>query len=177
MQLIENKGLDPFLIAEISAIRKFSAHFRPVPSISNLRPQAAGRQKSNRHTYGKLEPRVSHRKQTPEPISNRHKNALHPRYPRLASLHPVATTVKMAARKLEFPLSGHSSTTSEFLIDNFQRDLTLVECLSPFSIVRLFGSAAPRRRFASTRNSCPGVGSLCTRDSQAWLTEVHLNES
>ena len=132
MQLIENKELDPFLIAEISAIRKFSAHFRPVPSISNLRPQAAGRQESNRHTYEKLEPCVSHRKQTPGPISNRHKNALHPRYARLASLHPVATTVKTATRKLEFPLSGHSSTTSEFLIENFQRDLTLVECLSHF---------------------------------------------
>ena len=34
---------------------------------------------SDRHTYGKLELLVSYTKQAPRPISNRHKNALHPR--------------------------------------------------------------------------------------------------
>src|SRR5215472_1200961 len=69
MQLIENKRPNPFLIAEISAIRRLTLHFRTPQnsglsgapsgvhsgSFAGAAPAKGGIFQPNRHTYRKLE--------------------------------------------------------------------------------------------------------------------------
>ena len=90
---------------------------------------------SNRHTYEKLEPELT-------PLLSMKVLALidsqthfiqgtAPTSPVLLALNmpaladeaegALATTIKMATRKLEFLLSARLSITSKFLIDNFER--------------------------------------------------------
>ena len=112
---------------------------RILPPISNLQPGASSIQNPNRHIYEKLELRLTHRKQRGEPISNRHKTALHPMCPFLVwpgwlvTCHsparsnegPLATGFKRATQILENSLNVIKSATSIFLIDNFMPHFAL----------------------------------------------------
>jgi hypothetical protein len=95
MQSAENKRQDPFLIAEISTIRKFAPHFRTpilpqsmcwpssghslvLPALgvaegSGVEGASATRHcLSNRHTHKKLKLSLTCTKQAPSSVSNRH---------------------------------------------------------------------------------------------------------
>jgi hypothetical protein len=92
-------------------------------------------QNSNRQTYEKLEVGVSHRKQSPEVISNRQESALHPRYrgktkenggtPREAEPRHRIQRYIISTQKLEILLSAAKPATCKFLIDKFSPHLNV----------------------------------------------------
>ena len=121
-------ALDLFSIGQSAPVDPPPSHSRPLALVfAAVQPWAFSLKNSNRQSYEKLEVGVSYRKQSPEVISNRQENALHPRYggtskekgsavPETDSkaTNPANT---ISARKLGILVSAAQSVTSEFLID------------------------------------------------------------
>ena len=138
MQLIENKRPIPFLIAEISAIRKFAPHFLTrrfrvrsvIPSRAKPACHLPAARRTGRHIASAFPapPSPPFRALWTRPASgDRTVTAL-------AKGGVSSIPSRQAARKLEFRLNAFASATSKFLIDNFKRLLPALRSHSSIAI-------------------------------------------